>query len=132
MYKTGDKFTLKIEKEAFAEVIGVFPGGQASKETIYRISFAGMIFSIEERLLEGVFQELKVRDALSEYTDKVVTKIEEKEIMPEVEPVIESTDPRFEPSEDDIALEEIETVKEDLTVETEDKKRGRPANKVKD
>ena len=48
MYKVGDKFDIKYIDDFFCEIIGLIPGGQSQKETVYILSFAGTKFNFSK------------------------------------------------------------------------------------
>jgi hypothetical protein len=77
MYKTGSKFNIKTAAGEFAEIIGVYPGGQQKPKTEYKIIYAGAVFIIEESFLKLIFNEIEIEDPiLSVFTD---LKKDEKE-----------------------------------------------------
>ena len=57
MYKVGDKFDIKYIDDFFCEIIGLIPGGQSQKETVYILSFAGTKFNLPESVFEVLFEK---------------------------------------------------------------------------
>ena len=61
MYKVGDKFDLKDISDFFCEIIGLIPGGQAQKETVYIVSFAGAKFNLPDSVFDVLFEKKEAK-----------------------------------------------------------------------
>lgn len=61
MYKVGDKFDLRDISDFFCEIIGLIPGGQSQKETMYIVSFAGTKFNLPETVFDVLFEKKEAK-----------------------------------------------------------------------
>jgi hypothetical protein len=92
MYTAGNKFRINTDQSDFAEIVGVYPGGQGKKFTEYKISFAGALFVIQEEFLDRIFVELKAIDPIASVFQKIVEapdELEESEEPKVSSPVVE-------------------------------------------
>lgn len=120
MYKVGDKFDIREISDFFCEIIGMIPGGQSQKETIYIISFAGTKFNLPESVFDVLFYKKEAKRMELDLADLFKEDMEDPNYS-------EYFDPEEDPKEDS-----EEDSEESEQSETKIKRRGRPSTKDKE